>query len=68
MDASMMVYANVFFIVSSIAAVVFILGLCTLLFFVVPLARDARDVVAKIKAASKEVEKDFKKIEKAIKS
>jgi hypothetical protein len=63
-----LVHADIFFFITSIAVVVFVAGFCVTLYFLIPLLRDARDVVARIKAAEKEVEKDFKKIEKAIKS
>jgi uncharacterized protein YoxC len=62
------VHADIFFFITSIAVVIVAAGFCVMLYFLIPLLRDAREVVAKIKAGAKEVEKDFKKIEKAIKS
>jgi hypothetical protein len=56
---------NVFFFITSIAVIVLTLGFCALLYFLIPLVRDARDMMAKIRAAASEVEADFERLKEA---
>jgi hypothetical protein len=50
---------NVFFFITSVAVVVFTLGFLWLLYYLLPLARDARDIAAKFRTATEEIEEDF---------
>ena len=56
---------NVFFFITSIAVIVFTAGFCVLLYFLVPLVRDARDMMAKVRIAAAEVEADFENLRDA---
>lgn len=57
--------ADIFFFITSIAVVIFAAGFCVMLFFLIPLLRDARDMMAKIRAAAAEVEEDFERLKDA---
>jgi len=54
--------ADIFFFISSLATVVISVGICALLYYLIPLVRDARDIVAKFHTASEEIEADFEKL------
>ncbi len=56
---------NVFFFITSIATIVFTAGFLLLLYFLVPLVRDVRDIMAKIHTAAVEVEDDFEALRDA---
>jgi predicted PurR-regulated permease PerM len=56
---------NVFFFITSIAVVIFTGGFILLLYFLVPLIRDARDLMAKVHTAAEEVEDDFEALRDA---
>jgi len=53
---------NVFFFITSLATIIISIGICLLLYFLIPLVRDARDLVAKFRNATEEVEGDFEKL------
>ena len=53
---------NVFFLITSLAVIIFTLGFVVLLYFLVPLVRDARDIVAKFRTATEEIEADFENL------
>ncbi|HEV8677480.1 MAG TPA: DUF948 domain-containing protein [Candidatus Paceibacterota bacterium] len=50
---------NIFFFITSIAVIIFAIGFCVLLYFLIPLARDAREIAAKFRHAAEEIEADF---------
>ncbi len=56
---------NVFFLITSFAVIIFTAGFCVLLYYLVPLLRDARDMMAKVRAAAQEVEEDFERLKDA---
>jgi hypothetical protein len=56
---------NIFFFITSFAVIIFTAGFVVLLYFLVPLVRDARDMMAKVRAAAAEVEADFEKLKDA---
>lgn len=60
-----LVQADIFFFITSIAVVVFAAGFCVMLYFLIPLLRDARDMMAKVRAAAVEVEADFERLKDA---
>ena len=53
---------NVFFFITSLATIIISVGICILLYFLIPLVRDVRDIVAKFRTAAEEVEGDFEKL------
>jgi hypothetical protein len=53
---------NIFFFIASLSTIVISIGICVLLYYLVPLVRDARDMMAKIRIAAEEVEDDFEKL------
>lgn len=66
MDDFLFTSAKAFFIISSIAALVVAAGFGVLLFYLIPLARDARDMVAKFSNAAADMEKDFEKLREVV--
>lgn len=60
-----LVHADIFFFISSIATVVLTAGFCVLLYFLIPIARDARDLLAMFHTAAEEIELDFEKFRHA---
>jgi uncharacterized protein YoxC len=56
---------NVFFLITSVAVVVLTIGFSVLLYYLIPLVRDARDVMAKIVLAAQEIEEDFEQLKEA---
>jgi len=57
---------NIFFFITSIAVVFLTAGFGVLLYYLIPLVRDARDIVAKVATAAEEVEKDFEKLRESV--
>jgi len=56
---------NVFFLITSFAIIIFTAGFCALLYYLIPLARDARDIAAKVLTAAEEMEADFENFRSA---
>jgi hypothetical protein len=57
---------NIFFFITSVAVIVLTAGFGVLLYFLIPLVRDARDIMAKVATAAEEVEKDFEKLRDSV--
>ncbi len=53
------VHADIFFFITSLAVMLVTAGMLVLLYYLIPVARDIRDIVAKIRRAGESVEKDF---------
>lgn len=53
---------NVFFFITSVAVIVFTIGFVVLLYFLIPLVRDARDMMEKFRHAAEEIEEDFESL------
>ena len=56
------VHADIFFFISSLSVVCITIGVLILLYYIIPIARDARAIVAKLRKAGDEVEKDFESL------
>jgi hypothetical protein len=56
---SEVIHADVFFFITSMAVICITVGVLILLFYLVPAARDMREIAAKVRKAGDEVEKDF---------
>lgn len=56
---SELVHADIFFFITSTAVILITAGILVLLFYIIPIARDIRAMVASIRKASEDVEKDF---------
>lgn len=50
---------NLFFAITALAVVAVTLGILAVLWFVVPMVRDLKEIVGKIRKAGEHVEKDF---------
>ena len=53
------IHADIFFFISSFAVILVTIGVLALLYYIIPMVRDARAIVAKLRKAGDEVEKDF---------
>jgi predicted PurR-regulated permease PerM len=53
------VHADIFFFITSVAVVVVTLGFVAVLYYVIPIVRDVREIVGKVRKAGESVEKDF---------
>jgi len=53
---------NIFFLITSLAVIVFTVGFCVLLYYLLPLVRDAQEIVSKLRTAAEELEGDFEKL------
>ncbi|HWB33996.1 MAG TPA: hypothetical protein VG753_01595 [Candidatus Paceibacterota bacterium] len=53
------VHADIFFFITSIAVILVTVGVLVILYYLIPAARNLRDIVARIHKASGDVEKDF---------
>ncbi len=50
---------NLFFTITAVAVIAVTLGILAVLWFIIPIARDLREIVAKIRKAGEHVEEDF---------
>ncbi|HVV39293.1 MAG TPA: hypothetical protein VHD31_03120 [Candidatus Paceibacterota bacterium] len=53
------VHADIFFFITSLAVLCITIGILMVLYYLIPVARDLREIVGKIRKAGDEVEKDF---------
>lgn len=53
------VHADIFFFISSLSVICVTIGMIALFYYVIPIARDVRAIVARLRKAGEEVEKDF---------
>lgn len=53
---------NIFFTITAIAVIIITAGVIAVLWFVVPIVRDLRDVVRKVRTAGEKVERDFESL------
>ena len=63
---SEVVHADIFFFISSLAVICITIALLVLLYYIIPIARDARAIVAKLRKAGDEVEKDFEALRSSL--
>jgi uncharacterized protein YoxC len=61
------IHADIFFFITSTAVIVVTVGVVILLYYLIPIVRDIRAIVAKVRRASDDVERDFQTMRLAIK-
>ncbi len=57
-----LVQADIFFFISSILALVVTVGMGLLFYYLVPVARDIREISRKVRKAGEEIEQDFESV------
>ncbi len=55
-------HANIFFLVTSLSVIIVTAGLVWLLWHLIPVARDVRAIVAKLRRAGDDLERDFQAV------
>jgi hypothetical protein len=61
-----LVHADIFFFISSVCVICITIGILVLLYYLIPIVRDARAVAAKLRKAGDEVEKDFEALRSSL--
>ncbi len=56
---STLVQADIFFFITSVAVILLTLGVLVILYYIIGITRDLRDIVARVRKAGESIEQDF---------